>query len=90
MDVKGAKIETAAGSTAVSAASRVTAQQVNLEVAIPWAALDLPGQSGDMLGFDLFWSDADHENSKRVAGSLRWAGGSRTSGYLMLSEQKLQ
>ena len=57
---------------------------VNLEVALPWQALDSKPRAGLVVGFDLFWTDVDREEADLVAGTLRWAGGSQGTGYLLL------
>lgn len=92
-------VDTSAGSR-LSARSSVTARKgrngadakletirsVNIETAIPWEALGAKPQAGALIGFDLFWTDADREGDEVVAGTLRWAGGANDMGYMLLRE----
>jgi hypothetical protein len=57
---------------------------IRLEGAIPWSCVGVQPRPGSVLGFDLFWSDADHESNKLVQGTLHWAGQSKQHGYLLL------
>ena len=57
---------------------------VGVELAVPLKLLAAQAKAGDLLGFDLYWTDVDLENGKPVAGTLRWAGDAARLGYLML------
>jgi len=63
---------------------------VLIEAAIPWKLVGLEPRPGDVVGFDLFWTDVDKEGDRLAEGTLRWAGGARESGYLLLSTDGLR
>jgi hypothetical protein len=46
--------------------------------------LKITARQGDVIGFDVFWTDVDREEKEVVAGTLRWAGGSSKGGYVVL------
>jgi hypothetical protein len=54
----------------------------NVEAAIPISALGGTKKSGDAIGFDVVWHDADHDGSNVVTGTWRWAGHSSSLGTL--------
>jgi len=60
---------------------------VDVEVVVPWRALGIRPRSNAMLRFDLFWTDVDREDEELVSGTLRWAGGARGLGHLLLSPE---
>jgi len=71
------------------ARSNALPNAISLEVAMPWRTLGSRPQPGSTLGFDLFWTDVDREEADLVAGTLRWAGGSQGTGYLLLRDEEL-
>jgi hypothetical protein len=83
-----AQLDTPAATAPVTAASRLGPQAVCIEAAIPWAALGVSPAPNLMLGFDLYWSDADREGKDLVSGTLRWAGGASRLGSLLLTEAR--
>ena len=60
---------------------------VLIEVSIPWENIGLVPEPGGVIGFDLYWSDADYEDGKVAEGTLRWAGGSKRTGYILLGSE---
>ncbi|MFQ5808060.1 MAG: hypothetical protein ACE5JM_00455, partial [Armatimonadota bacterium] len=60
---------------------------LDIELAAPWRALGIRPRAGGVMGFDVFWTDADNEDDQRVAGTLRWAGCAREMGYLLLDDR---
>lgn len=54
-----------------------------IELAIPLEAIGSQGKSGQGIGFDLIWHDADHDGDNIVTGTWRWAGRSSGLGTLM-------
>ena len=61
-----------------------TKNATRIEVAIPWTDLGTSAKQGELLGFDFYWTDVDRNGDKLVSGTMRWAGASKTSGYLLL------
>ena len=57
---------------------------IGIELAIPWAVLDVTPATGSLVRFDLLYTDVDRANGKLVRGTLRWAGGASKSGYMWL------
>ena len=60
-------------------------QDVGVEVVIPWSVLGERPKPDTIIGFDLFWTDADREGETVAEGTLRWAGQSKEHGYLLIS-----
>jgi hypothetical protein len=64
-----------------------TIQPILIEAAIPWANIGITPEPGQVIGFDLFWTDIDHEGADVAEGTLRWAGGAANTGFLLLREK---
>ncbi len=74
------------GKGLAGAGMKLEAQAVKLEAAVPWRELGLAAPAaGQVLTFDLFWTDLDREQGKLYSGTMHWAGGSRTGGRLILA-----
>jgi len=56
----------------------------DVEIVVPWERLSATPEAGQVVGFDVFWTDVHKLNGKPVRGTMRWAGGSNSSGYLLL------
>ncbi len=80
----GAAIATKGGEHKLDSYSKVDANRIRTEMAVPWEALKITARQGDVIGFDVFWTDVDREEKEVVAGTLRWAGGSSKGGYVVL------
>lgn len=57
---------------------------LGIEVRIPKKLLGTNLTNNTIAGFDLFWTDADHDGKDMVKGTLRWAAQSQNTGYLYL------
>ena len=80
----GAAIVTKGGERKLDSYSKVDAKRIRTELAVPWEVLKITARQGDVIGFDVFWTDVDREEKEVVAGTLRWAGGSSKGGYAVL------
>lgn len=80
----GAAIVTKGTEQELDIHSKVDDKRIRTELAVPWEALKVTARKGDVIGFDLYWTDVDREEEDVVAGTLRWAGGSSKGGYLIL------
>jgi len=55
-------------------------------ITIPWAKTGIEPKAGAMLRFDLLWTDSDVSDKKAMHGTLKWAGGSKGWGFLLLEK----
>jgi hypothetical protein len=55
-------------------------------VVVPLKDFRSPPAPGEMLTFDVRWTDTDTMNGMPVSGTMRWAGGSRAGGFLLLGK----
>jgi hypothetical protein len=57
-----------------------------VDVAIPLESLGAAGRSGEAIGFDVVWSDADRDGAETTTGTWRWAGRSSGLGSLFFTD----
>jgi len=70
-------------SSTVPVACQTVDKMTTLEISIPWKLLRVTPFAGQIINFDLFWTDVDVENGKKETGTMHWAGGARW-GYAVL------
>jgi hypothetical protein len=55
-----------------------------MEVAVPKSLVGTGLEKGNVTGFDLYWTDADHDGKKTVKGTMRWAADTEKLGSLYI------
>ena len=61
-------------------------KRLTTAVTVPWEQIKLEPKAGDMLRFDFQWTDSDVVAGKETRATLRWDGGSKGWGFMLLEK----